>query len=79
MTSTIQVELPESLLRVAQLTADREHVSLSQLAAAAISEKLSAMNSPDYLEERARRGSVEQLRAVLSRVPNDPPIPGDEI
>ncbi len=44
-----------------------------------LAEKLSALNTPDYLEARADRGSREPFLEVLSRAPNAAPMPGDEL
>jgi hypothetical protein len=33
----------------------------------------------DYLEERARRGSREKFLAMLAKVPDAAPEPGDEL
>jgi hypothetical protein len=33
----------------------------------------------DCIEVRARRADVSRYRAVLAKVPDDPPQPGDEV
>ncbi len=40
---------------------------------------MAALLTVDYLEERARRGSREKFLAVLAKVPDTPPEPGDEL
>jgi len=44
----------------------------------AVAEKMAALKTVDYLEDRARRGDRERFLAVLARVPDVPPEPGDE-
>jgi hypothetical protein len=42
-------------------------------------EKLAALDTEDYLRERAQGASREQFLDALSRVPDIPPDPGDEL
>jgi hypothetical protein len=77
--STMSVRLPESLHKQARELAEREGVSINQLVATALAEKVSALMTLQYLEERAGRGNVESLRRVLSKVPATQPIEGDEL
>ena len=53
-------------------------MSINQLIATALAEKLSALDTVQYLRERAARGSREALDEVLSRVAAAKPISGDE-
>ncbi|MEW6749702.1 MAG: YlcI/YnfO family protein [Candidatus Latescibacterota bacterium] len=75
--ATMSVRLPESLHRKARELAEREGVSLNQLVSTALAEKLAALLTVKYLEERARRGSRQRFEAVLSRVPDGGPDPDD--
>jgi hypothetical protein len=77
--STMSVRLPESLHKKARELAEREGVSINQLVATALAEKLSALLTVDYLEERARRGSREKFDCVMAKVSNRKPEPGDEL
>jgi hypothetical protein len=38
-----------------------------------------ALLAVDYLEERAKRGSREKFLAMLAKVPDTAPEPGDEV
>jgi hypothetical protein len=77
--STMSVRLPESLHKQARELAEREGVSINQLVATALAEKVSALMTLEYLEERASRGSVESFRTVLAKVPAVKPVEGDEL
>lgn len=77
--STMSLRLPESLHNKLRELADREGVSMNQLATLAITEKISALLTVDYLEERARRGSRERFLAILGKTPPNAPIAGDEL
>jgi hypothetical protein len=77
--STMSLRLPESLHQKARELAEQEGVSINQLVATALAEKLAALMTVDYLEERARRGDRKTFERVLRKVKNRPPAPGDEL
>ena len=77
--STMSLRLPESLHERARELAKREGISINQLIATALAEKISALDTVAYLEERAARGSLEAFLEILSRAPSGPPVPGDEL
>ena len=75
--SALSIRLPNSLHeRVRQLAA-REGISINQLVASALAEKMAALLTADYLEARARRGSRAKFLAALTRVPDGEPDPWD--
>ena len=76
--STLSVRLPDSLHHKARELAKRDHVSMNQMIAAALGEKIAALATEEYLDARAARGSRAAFRRVLARVPSRPPLPGDE-
>ncbi len=75
--SVISLRLPESLHKQLREVAKKEGVSINQIAASALSEKMAAWATSDYLKERAMRGSRARFEAVLAKVPNTPPDPRD--
>jgi hypothetical protein len=77
--STLSLRLPESLHERARELAEREGISINQLIATALAEKISALDTIHYLEERSARGSREAFLEILSRVPSVAPVPGDEV
>lgn len=79
MSTTLHLEIPESLDRAARELAGREGVPVEQLATLALAEKVAALRTVDYLHERAARGRMEDFDRVLARVPPGPPDPGDEL
>jgi len=54
-------------------------VSINQLIATALAEKLSALDTLQYLEDRAAKGSRETFLEVLSRAPDITPDSEDEL
>ena len=66
--STLSLRLPESVHRQLAELAKREGVSINQLINSAISEKLAAIMTEGYLEERAARAKPEKFHAALAKV-----------
>lgn len=77
--STLSLRLPESLHRKIRELAERDDISINQFIAMAVAEKTSALLTVDYLEDRGRRGSAALFDRALARVPDVPPMPGDEL
>ena len=77
--STMSVRLPESLHKRVRDLAKREGISINQIVATALAEKMSAILTVDHLEARARRGSRSRFLAALARVPDVDPDPADVI
>jgi predicted DNA-binding protein len=66
---TLSIRLPKSLYEQVRELAESEGISMNQFIALAVAEKISALMSIEYLEERARRGIREKFDAVLVKVP----------
>lgn len=66
--STLSVRLPNSLHRQLRELAAREGVSMNQLISSAVGEKLAAILTVEYLQERAARGSRKAYERVLRKV-----------
>jgi len=77
--STLSLRLPESIHQNARIYAQREGISVNQLAATALAEKLAALATEDYLAQRAKRATKTRFKAALSKVPDAAPMPGDEL
>lgn len=77
--STLSIRLPESLHKQVKELAQTEGISMNQFIALAVAEKLSALMTVDYLEERAKRGSKEKFDAVLAKVRDVEPLKHDKL
>ncbi|MBM4141101.1 MAG: toxin-antitoxin system HicB family antitoxin [Nitrospira sp.] len=77
--SALSLRLPESVHRHIKEIAKKEGVSINQFISSAVSEKISALMTEDYLKERAKRAKKEDFRKILANVPSRKPIHGDEI
>ena len=77
--SNLSLRLPDSLHRKIRQLAEQDDISINQFIATAVAEKTAALLTVDYLEERARRADPKLVDRILSRVPDVPPDPGDEL
>ena len=77
--SNLSLRLPDSLHRKLRELAERDDVSINQFIATAVAEKAAALLTVEYLEARGRRANPQLIDRILSRVPDAPPIPGDEL
>lgn len=77
--SALSLRLPNSLHERARELAEREGISINQLVATALAEKISALMTEEYLEQRARRGSRAKFLEALRHVPDVEPPPYDRL
>ena len=75
----LSLRLPESIHRHIRDIAKAEGVSINQLISSAITEKISAIMTEEYLQKRANRANIKDMEAVLNKVANRKPLKGDEL
>jgi hypothetical protein len=71
--SNLSLRLPDSLHETAKQLAKDGHISVNQFVTVAVAEKIAALMTEDYLEQRAQRGSRAKFEDILSRVPDVEP------
>jgi hypothetical protein len=76
--SILSLRLPESLHRKVRELAAKESISINQFITTAVAEKMAALLTEEYLTERARRADPAAVDRIFARVPDVPPLPGDE-
>ncbi len=77
--SIMSLRLPKSMYSQVKETAEEEGISMNQFITLAVAEKLATLNTVDYLEIRAKRGSREKLLAVLEKAPDIEPDAYDKL
>ena len=78
--SNVALRLQESLLGEARRVAATEGVALNQFINVAVAEKLSALRTEDFFNERAARGNVAKAKRILARAgKGKAPVLGDEL
>jgi hypothetical protein len=75
----LSLRLPESIHRHIREIAKAEGVSINQLISSAITEKISAIMTEEYLQKRADRANIKDMKAVLNKVADREPLKGDEL
>ena len=71
--NTMNIKVPDSLLKQAQEMAEREGMTLEQLINSALAEKMAAWRTVAYLRERAERGDRRKFQQAMSKVPDIEP------
>ncbi|RWA73395.1 hypothetical protein [Mesorhizobium sp.] len=78
--SNFALRLQPSLLDEARKVAESEGVPLNQLINVAVAEKLSALRTESYFEERASRADIPEALTLLRRAgKGKAPVKGDEL
>ena len=75
----LSLRLPESIHRHIREIAKVEGVSINQLISSAITEKISAIMTEEYLKRRADRANIKDMESILKKVADREPIAGDEL
>jgi hypothetical protein len=77
--SNYALRLPASLKRELEKVAREDGTSLNQLIVTAVAEKLSALRTADFFEERRKRAEVGAALEAMNRVRGEAPGDGDEL
>ena len=77
--SALNLILPNSVHRHIKEIAAQDGVSINQFISSAVSEKISAIITENYLAQRASRADRTEFMKILDNVPERPPLPGDEL
>jgi hypothetical protein len=73
-----ELRLSESLHRRAKELAAEEGISINQLVATALAEKISALAAGEYLQKRAARGNREKFERALNKIKKTDPDAADQ-
>jgi hypothetical protein len=65
----VVVQLPDSIRKRAETLAALDGVSMDQLLATALAEKIAVLEAVDHIAARAARGDLAKYRQILERVP----------
>jgi hypothetical protein len=77
--STLSLRLPESLHEMARELAKEEKISVNQLVTLAIAEKISALKTEAFFEERAKRSSRAKFERAMTKVGKVQPATHDRL
>lgn len=77
--SALSIRLPDSIHNRAKELAKKESISINQLLTSALIEKLSALDTEEYLAERAKRGKKSKFMKALKKTPSVEPDEQDKL
>ena len=77
--SALSVRLPDSLHDQVRALAKSDGISINQFVASAVAEKMSALLTEKYLQERAARGSKSAFLNALEKVSDAEPEGQDKL
>ena len=75
----IELNMPDDVYEKLENLASHDHQSVNLFALRKLEEFARAFENFKELEQRAQRGSREKFLTAMAKVPNIPPMPGDEI
>jgi hypothetical protein len=76
--AALSLKLPESIHRHIREIARQEGVSINQFISSAVSEKISAILTEEYIKKRADRADFEKVEQILANVPDRETTPEDQ-
>ena len=68
--STLSIRIPDSYHTMVKEVSKFDNISINQFITAAIGEKLTALQTENYLEKRSKKGSKEKFLSVLDKAPD---------
>ena len=74
----IELNMPDDVYEKLESLASHDHQSVNVFALRKLEELTRAFEDFRVIERRAKRGSREKFEAAMAKVPNAPPMPGDE-
>lgn len=77
--STLSVRFPDSVHDAVKAYAREDDISINQFVISAVLEKLTALDTEKYIEDRGTRGSKERYLSVLKKAPHVQPRQEDVI
>lgn len=77
--SALSLRLPDSLHKEVKSLAQKEGVSINQFISSAVAEKMSALLTESYLNERSLKGNKESFFKAMSKIPDVNPSDEDKL
>ena len=71
--AAVSLRLPDSIYNTAKELSSEDSISLNQFIATAVAEKISAMGTEKYLQQRAKRASKRKFLQALDKVADSEP------
>lgn len=79
MKETYPLRLPRSLKKAVERLSAQDGTSINQFVAMAVAEKVSALETATFFEDRKARADFKAFDRIMRRRGGEPPREGDEI
>lgn len=66
----LSIRIPDSLHEEIKKVSKLDHISINQFISSAITEKVTALETESYINERSKFGSKSKYLNILNKVPN---------
>ena len=76
--SALSLRLPNSLHNRVKALSIKDRVSINQFVSSAVAEKISALDTEAYIQQRSQRASRSKFLQAMARIPNVKPTKEDE-
>jgi hypothetical protein len=76
---TLNAQIPDSLMKDMLDLAKQERTTVDQLVAIALAAQVSAWRTGESITSRAQRADYAAFDRIMAKVPDAPPMPGDEL
>jgi len=70
---TLSIRIPDSVHDEIKKMSKIDHISINQFIASAVTEKITALETENYISERAKLEDKKRFLTVLAKVPNTQP------
>ena len=75
---TMSLRMPDYLKLAVQDVCQNEKISLNQFIINALSEKISALQTVDIIEQKAKKASKKDFLNALAHIPDNEPLENDK-
>jgi hypothetical protein len=79
MKETYPLRLPRSLKKAVERLSSQDGTSINQFVAMAVAEKVSALETATFFEDRKARADFKAFDRIMRRRGGEPPRAGDEL
>jgi hypothetical protein len=77
--TTLNAQIPNSFMKQMLDLAQQKRTTVDQLVAIALAAQVSAWRTTESIASRAKRADYAAFDRIMAKVPNVPPMPGDEL
>ena len=76
---TLEAQVPDILVEEVKELAAKQNATVDQIVSLALAAQVSAWRTRESISSRKKRVDWQKVDDILSRVPDVPPQPGDEL